>query len=67
MYARCINFVSFNDFETIRRAKFQDIQGANQKPSIEEEQTTQWLKENRQTMTYKTLYRKLKIEQHESH
>jgi hypothetical protein len=55
------------DFETIRRAKFQDIQGANQKPSIEEEQTTQWLKENRQTMTYKTLYRKLKIEQHESH
>ena len=67
MYARCINFVSFNDFENIRRAKFQDIQGANQKSSIEEEQTTQWLRENRQTMTYKTLYRKLKIEQRESH
>jgi hypothetical protein len=30
-------------------------------------QTIQWQKEKRQTMIYKTLHRKLKIEQRESH
>jgi hypothetical protein len=34
-----------------------------------ERQTIQWRKENtkRQTMIYKTLHRKIKIEQHEPH
>jgi hypothetical protein len=36
----------------------------NQNPYIEEQQTTQWPKEKGQTMMYKTLHRKLKIEQH---
>jgi hypothetical protein len=37
---------------------------SNQNPSIEKGQTTQWPKENGQTTIYKTLSRKLKIEQH---
>ena len=39
----------------------------NQKPEVEEKPTTQWPKEKGQTLIYKTLHRKLKIEQHESH
>ena len=39
--------------------------GGNQKPSIEEEQTIQWPIVNTHTMIYKTLHRKLRIEQHE--
>ena len=42
-------------------------QGCNNKPKMEEEQTMQWPKEKGQTMIYKTLQRKLKIEQHEPH
>jgi len=34
---------------------------------MEEGQTTQWPKGKGQTMIYKTLHRKLKIEQHEPH
>jgi hypothetical protein len=34
---------------------------------MEEEQTMQWPKEKGQTMIYKTLQGKLKIEQHEPH
>jgi len=37
---------------------------SNQNPSIEKGQKTQWPKENGQTTIYKTLSRKLKIEQH---
>ena len=39
---------------------------SNKKPPVEEGQTMQWSQENRgQTMIYKTLHRKPKIEQHE--
>jgi hypothetical protein len=41
------------------------ISKGNQKPYVEEGQTTQWTKEKGQTMIYKTLHRKLKSEQHE--
>ena len=37
----------------------------NLKPYMEEGQTAQWPKEKGQTTIYKTLHRKLKIEQHE--
>jgi hypothetical protein len=39
----------------------------NQKPLIGERQTMQWLKEKGQTTIYKTLHRKVKIEQYEPH
>jgi len=42
--------------------------GGNQRPYIEEEQTTQWQKKKRtkgQRTIYKTSHRKLKIELHE--
>jgi len=39
----------------------------NQNPQIEEGQTTQWQKEKGQTTIYKTLHRKLKIEQIKTH
>ena len=44
--------------------------GYNQKSEIEEGLGKQWLKEKLtegQTMIYKTLHRKLKIEQHKPH
>ena len=42
-------------------------QRVNQKTYIKEGQTKEQLKEKGQTMIYKTLNRKLKIEQHEPH
>jgi len=39
----------------------------NQKLPIEEGQTIQWQKEKEQTMIYKTLHRKLKMEQDKPH
>jgi len=42
------------------------MQRSNHKPKIVG-QTTQYPKEKGQTMTYKTLLRKLKSEQHEPH
>ena len=42
-------------------------QRGDQKPEVKEGQTIQRPKEKGQTMTYKTLHRKPKIEQHERH
>ena len=42
----------------------QTIQWGNQKMLIKDGQTIQWANEKRQTTIYKTVYRKLKIEQH---
>jgi hypothetical protein len=46
---------------------FEDTKGVITSQKMEEEQTMQWPKEKGQTMIYKTLQRKLKIEQHEPH
>jgi hypothetical protein len=43
------------------------FQRGNQNPYIEDGLTTQLPKEKGQTLNYKTLHRKLKIEQHEPH
>jgi len=48
-----------------QQEKIKDIERVNQKPEIDEGQTIPWPKE--QTRNYKTLHRKLKIEQHEPH
>ena len=49
-----------------RTNKSLKIPKGNQNPQIEG-QTIQWLKEKGQATIYKTLLRKLKIEQHEPH
>jgi len=56
------NVIDFIPNRTIRK----DTKWGNQKPYIQEEQqTTQWPKEKGQTTLYKSLHRKLMIEQHE--
>jgi hypothetical protein len=56
------NVIYFIPNITIRK----DTKWGNQRPYIQEEQqTTQWPKEKGKTTIYKSLHRKLMIEQHE--
>jgi len=61
----CREDISYSRYgEFIKVCKYQR---GNQKPLFEEGHTLQWPKEKGQTMIYKTLHRKQKIEQHEPH
>jgi len=55
-------------FVTICQEKFEDIKGVIKKnPNKSKDNTIQWPNEKGQTMIYKTLCRKLKIEIYEHH
>jgi hypothetical protein len=50
--------------------EFEEIKGSNKNPYVEEGQITQWPKRKGtkgQTTIYKTLHKKLKIEQRKAH
>ena len=57
-------------FILFQQEKFEDTKGVIRSRKSQKKHTTQWSKEKStkgQTTIYKTLHRKLKIEQHELH